>query len=204
MSDQNEFLTDFSVNFFTDFSKSFSGNDISAYKPYEPTEQKFIDPSSYKMPDDTDEIIRKEWDKIPSEPEAKEPSFEDEYKKFIKSDKFKKLHNDLQNMERMNEDWNKKYKNKEEEEIIKQHKAKYKEFIDEYEEERKNSTIEYIPSSISKYPRVDTAFDLLYRGIDRNTEEIAKSIGCVIRGQTLYPIDWSKEEVEELNRRLKR
>ena len=182
----NEFSTSFSTNFFTDFSSEFSG---------------FI-PSNIELPSVTEDVSIP--DIKPSEPEAKEPTFDDEYKDFIKSDKFKKLHNDLQNMSRMNEDWTKKYRNKEEEKIIKQHKAKYKEFIDEYEEERKNSTIEYVPSSISNYPRVDTAFDLLYRGIDRNTEEIAKSIGCVIKGQTLYPIDWSREEVEELNRRLKR
>ena len=163
--EDNEFSTPFSTNFFTDFSSEFSG---------------FI-PSNIELPSVTEDVSIP--DIKPSEPEAKEPSFEDEYNEFI--------------------NWNKKYKNKEER-IIKQHKAKYKEFIDEYEEERKNSTIEYIPSSISNYPRVDTAFDLLYRGIDRNTEEIAKSIGCVIRGQTLYPIDWSREEVEELNRRLKR
>lgn len=175
--EDTEFSTPFSTNFFTDFSSEFSG---------------FM-PSNIELPSVTEDVSIP--DIKPSEPEDKKPTFEDDYKDFIKSETFKKLHN---------EDWNKKYRNKEEEKIIKQHKAKYKEFIDEYEEERKNSTIEYIPSGISNYPRVDTAFDLLYRGIDRNTEEIAKSIGCVIKGQTLYPIDWSKEEVEELNRRLKR
>lgn len=175
--EDNEFSTPFSTDFFTDFSSEFSG---------------FM-PSNIELPSVTEDVSIP--DITPSEPVDEKSNFEDEYKEFIKSDRFKKLHN---------EDWNKKYRNKEEEEIIKQHKAKYKEFIDEYEEERKNSTIEYIPSNISNYPRVDTAFDLLYRGIDRNTEEIAKSIGCIIKGQTLYPIDWSKEEVEELNRRLKR
>lgn len=184
--EDNEFSTPFSTNFFTDFSSEFSG---------------FM-PSNIELPSVTEDVSIP--DITQSEPVDEKSNFENEYKEFIKSDRFKKLHNELQNMSKMNEAWNKIYRNKEEEEIIKQHKTKYKEFIDEYEEERKNSTIEYIPSSISNYPRVDTAFDLLYRGIDRNTEEIAKSIGCVIKGQTLYPIDWSKEEVEELNRRLKR
>lgn len=183
--EDTEFSTPFSTNFFTDFSSEFSG----------------FEPSSLELTPVTDNVTVPDITQ-PQVIDEKE-KFEKSYQDFIKSEKLKKINRDLQNMERMNEDWNKKYKSKEEERIIKQHKAKYKEYIDEYNQERENSTIEFVPSNISNYPRVDAAFDLLYRGIDRNTEEIAKSIGCIIKGQTLYPIDWTKEEVEELNRRLK-
>lgn len=87
----------------------------------------------------------------------------------------------------------------EEKAIIKKHKEKYKEYIDEYLAQKKSAVIE----PISLYHRVDRAIDLLHSPITSETKQIANEIGCVIKNQTLYPVNWCKEEIDELNRRLR-
>ena len=75
-------------------------------------------------------------------------------------------------------------------------------YIDEYIAQKNSASIE-CNLSISRFPRVDTAYELLHMPISPKTEKLANEIGCVIRNQTLYPVNWTKEEVDELNRRMR-
>lgn len=178
--DNTEFSTSFSTNFFTEFSSEFSG----------------FTPSNVELTPVTGDVSIP--DITPSEPIDKKSSFDKDYEDFIKNDRFKKINDDLRNMERMNEEWHSKNK---EEEIIKQHKAKYKEYIDEFVAQKNSASIE-CDLSFSRFPRVDRAFDLLHRPLTAKSEQLANEIGCVIKHQTLYPVNWTKEEIDELNRRL--
>lgn len=180
--DNTEFSTPFSTNFFTEFSSEFSG----------------FTPSNVELTPVTGDVSIP--DITPSEPIDEKSSFDDYYQDFINSDRLKKINDEYQNMGRKLEEWHNK--NKEEEEIIKQHKAKYKEYIDEYIAQKNSASIE-CNLSISRFPRVDTAYELLHMPISPKTEKLANEIGCVIRNQTLYPVNWTKEEVDELNRRMR-
>lgn len=86
-------------------------------------------------------------------------------------------------------------------EIIEKHKTKYKEYIDEYIAQKNSATIE-CDLSISRFSRVDRAYELLHMPISPQTERFANEIGCVIKNRTLYPVNWTKEEIDELNRRM--
>ena len=191
--DNTEFSTPFSTNFFTEFSSEFSG----------------FTPSNVELTPVTGDVSIP--DITPSEPMDEKSSFDKDYEDFIKSDKLKQINDEYKNMGRKLEEWHNKnkekeeeiwHKNKEEEEIIKQHKAKYKEYIDEYIAQKNSASIE-CNLSISRFPRVDTAFDLLHMPLTAKSEQLANEIGCVIRNQTLYPVNWTKEEVDELNRRMR-
>ena len=180
--DNTEFSTSFSTNFFTEFSSEFSG----------------FTPSNIELTPVTGDVSIP--DITPSEPIDEKSSFDED---FITSDKLKKINDDLKNMGRMLDEWHNKNKEKEEEEeIIKQHKAKYKEYIDEYVAQKNSAEFE-CALSFSRFPRVDRAFDLLHMPLNAKSEQLANEIGCVIKNQTLYPVNWTKEEINELNRRMK-
>lgn len=180
--DTTEFSTSFSTNFFTEFSSEFSG----------------FTPSNVELTPVTGDVSIP--DITPSESIDEKSSFDKDYEDFIKSDRLKQINDEYKNMGRKLEEWHNK--NKEEEEIIKQHKAKYKEYIDEYIAQKNSASIE-CDLSISRFSRVDRAFDLLHMPLTAKSEQLANEIGCVIRHQTLYPVNWIKEEIDELNRRMK-
>ena len=180
--DNTEFSTSFSTNFFTEFSSEFSG----------------FTPSNVELTPVTGDVSIP--DITPSEPIDEKSSFDNDYQEFITSDRLKQINDTYKKMGRELDEWHSK--NKEEDEIIKQHKAKYKEYIDEYIAQKNSASIE-CDLSFSRFPRVDRAFDLLHRPLTAQSEQVANEIGCVIKHQTLYPVNWTKEEVAELNRRLK-
>lgn len=188
MSEQNDFLTDFSTNFFTNFSQEFSGADMSAYTP--PT----LTSEEEKV------ILDKEWSKVPpvselfkeeTEPQKKENTFNEEYKEFLENLNTSQKRKDIEEQKR----------------IIAEHKKKYKKYLDEdkpYNDITPLSINEPEISPYSTYPRVDMALELIYSQINAESRRKAESIGCCISGKSLIPVSWSKAEIAELNRRLKR
>lgn len=188
MSEQNDFLTDFSTNFFTNFSQEFSGADMSAYTP--PT----------LTPEEEEAILNKEWSKVPpvselfkeeTEPQKKENTLNEEYKEFLKNLNTSQKRKDIEEQKR----------------IIAEHKKKYKKYLDEdksYNDITPLSINEPEISPFSTYPRVDMALELIHSQINAESRRKAESIGCCISGKSLIPVSWSKAEIAELNRRLKR
>lgn len=189
MSEQNDFLTDFSTNFFTNFSQEFSGADMSAYTP--PT----------LTPEEEEAILNKEWSKVPpvselfkeeAEPQKKEvDTLKEEYKEFLENLNTRQTRKDIEEQKR----------------IIAEHKKKYKKYLDEdkpYNDITPLSIDEPVISSYSTYPRVDMALELIHSQINAESRRKAESIGCCISGKSLIPVSWSKAEIAELNRRLKR
>lgn len=189
MSEQNDFLTDFSTNFFTNFSQEFSGADMSAYTP--PT----------LTPEEEEAILNKEWSKVPpvselfkeeTEPPKKEvDTLKEEYKEFLENLNTSQKRKDIEEQKR----------------IIAEHKKKYKKYLDEdkpYNDITPLSINEPEISPYSTYPRVDMALELIYSQINAESRRKAESIGCCISGKSLIPVSWSKAEIAELNRRLKR
>lgn len=188
MSEQNDFLTDFSTNFFTNFSQEFSGADMSAYTP--PT----------LTPEEEEAIINKEWSKVPpvselfkeeTELEKKENTLCEEYKEFLENLNISQKRKDIVEQKR----------------IIAEHKKKYKKYLDEdkpYNDIMPLSINEPEISPYSTYPRVDMALELIHSQINAESRRKAESIGCCISGKSLIPVSWSKAEIAELNRRLKR
>lgn len=189
MSEQNDFLTDFSTNFFTNFSQEFSGADMSAYTP--PT----------LTPEEEEAILNKEWSKVPpvselfkeeTEPQKKEvDTLKEEYKEFLENLNTSQKRKDIEEQKR----------------IIAEHKKKYKKYLDEdkpYNDITPLSINEPEISPYSTYPRVDMALELIYSQINAESRRKAESIGCCISGKSLIPVSWSKAEIAELNRRLKR
>lgn len=189
MSEQNDFLTDFSTNFFTNFSQEFSGADISAYTP--PT----------LTPEEEEAILNKEWSKVPpvselfkeeTEPQKKEAdTLKEEYKEFLENLNTRQTRKDIEEQKR----------------VIAEHKKKYKKYLDEdkpYNDIMPLSINEPEISPYSTYPRVDMALELIHSQINAESRRKAESIGCCISGKSLIPVSWSKAEIAELNRRLKR
>jgi len=201
MSEQNDFLTDFSTNFFTNFSQEFSGADMSAYTP--PT----------LTPEEEEAIINKEWAKVPpvselfkeetepqkkedalkeeTEPQKKEDTLKEEYKEFLENLNTRQTRKDIEEQKR----------------VIAEHKKKYKKYLDEdkpYNDITPLSINEPEISPFSTYPRVDMALELIHSQINAESRRKAESIGCCISGKSLIPVSWSKAEIAELNRRLKR
>lgn len=189
MSEQNDFLTDFSTNFFTNFSQEFSGADMSAYTP--PT----------LTPEEEEALLNKEWSKVPpvselfkeeTEPQKKETdTLKEEYDEFLKNLNTSQNRKDIEEQKR----------------VIAEHKKKYKKYLDEdkpYNDITPLSINEPEVSPFSTYPRVDMALELIYSQINAESRRKAESIGCCISGKTLIPVSWSKAEIAELNRRLKR
>ena len=162
----------------TEFSTPFSTNFFTEFS----SEFSGFKPSNVEITPVTGDVSIP--DITPSKPIDEKSNFAKDYEDFITS--LDERHN----------------KNKEEEEIIRQHKAKYKEYIDEYVAQ-KNSTEFECALSFSRFPRVDRAFDLLHMPLNAKSEQLANEIGCVIKNQTLYPVNWTKEEINELNRRMK-
>lgn len=187
MTEQNDFLTDFSTNFFTSFSQEFSGADMSAYTP--PT----------LTPEEEEALINKEWSKVPpiselfkeeTEPQ-KEDTLNEEYKEFLENLNTSQKRKDIEDQKR----------------VIAEHKKKYKKYLDEdkpYNDITPLSIDEPEVSLYSSYPRVDMALELLHSQIDAKARRKAESIGCCISGKSLIPVSWSKAEIAELNRRLKK
>lgn len=189
MSEQNDFLTDFSTNFFTNFSQEFSGADMSAYTP--PT----------LTPEEEEAIFNKEWSKVPpvselfkeeTEPQEKEvDTLKEEYDEFLENLNTRQKRKDIEEQKR----------------VIAEHKKKYKKYLDEdkpYNDITPLSIDEPIISSYATYPRVDMALELIHSQINAESRRKAESIGCCISGKSLIPVSWSKAEIAELNRRLKR
>lgn len=189
MSEQNDFLTDFSTNFFTNFSQEFSGADMSAYTP--PT----------LTPEEEEAILNKEWSKVPpvselfkeeTEPQKKEAdTLKEEYKEFLENLNTRQTRKDIEEQKR----------------VIAEHKKKYKKYLDEdkpYNDITPLSINEPEISPYSTYPRVDMALELIHSQINAESRRKAESIGCCISGKSLIPVSWSKAEIAELNRRLKR
>lgn len=188
MSEQNDFLTDFSTNFFTNFSQEFSGADMSAYTP--PT----------LTPEEEEAILNKEWSKVPpvselfkeeTEPQKKENTLNEEYKEFLENLNTRQTRKDIEEQKR----------------VIAEHKKKYKKYLDEdkpYNDIMPLSINEPEISPYSTYPRVDMALELIHSQINAESRRKAESIGCCISGKSLIPVSWSKAEIAELNRRLKR
>lgn len=189
MSEQNDFLTDFSTNFFTNFSQEFSGADMSAYTP--PT----------LTPEEEEAILNKEWSKVPpvselfkeeTEPPKKEAdTLKEEYKEFLENLNTRQTRKDIEEQKR----------------VIAEHKKKYKKYLDEdkpYNDITPLSINEPEISPYSTYPRVDMALELIHSQINAESRRKAESIGCCISGKSLIPVSWSKAEIAELNRRLKR
>lgn len=189
MSEQNDFLTDFSTNFFTNFSQEFSGADMSAYTP--PT----------LTPEEEEAILNKEWSKVPpvselfkeeTEPQKKEvDTLKEEYKEFLENLNTRQTRKDIEEQKR----------------VIAEHKKKYKKYLDEdkpYNDITPLSINEPEISPYSTYPRVDMALELIHSQINAESRRKAESIGCCISGKSLIPVSWSKAEIAELNRRLKR
>mgnify|MGYP005612057789 CR=1 FL=1 len=188
MSEQNDFLTDFSTNFFTNFSQEFSDADMSAYTP--PT----------LTPEEEEAIINKEWSKVPpvselfkeeTEPQKKENTLNKEYNEFLENLNTRQKCKEIEEQKR----------------IIAEHKKKYKKYLDEdkpYNDIMPLSINEPEISPYSTYPRVDMALELIYSQINAESRHKAESIGCCISGKSLIPVSWSKAEIAELNRRLKR
>lgn len=188
MSEQNDFLTVFSTNFFTNFSQEFSGVDMSAYTPLTLT------------PKEEEAILNKEWSKVPpvselfkeeTEPLKKENTLNEEYNEFLENLNTSQKRKDIAEQKR----------------IIAEHKKKYKKYLDEdkpYNDITPLSINEPEISPYSTYPRVDMALELIYSQINAESRHKAESIGCCISGKSLIPVSWSKAEIAELNRRLKR
>ena len=189
MSEQNDFLTDFSTNFFTNFSQEFNGADMSAYTP--PT----------LTPEEEEALINKEWSKVPpvselfkeeTEPQKKETdTLKEEYDEFLENLNNSQKRKDIEEQKR----------------VIAEHKKKYKKYLDEdkpYNDIMPLSINEPEVSPYSTYPRVDMALELIHSQINAESRRKAESIGCTISGKSLIPVSWSKAEIAELNRRLKR
>ena len=189
MSEQNDFLTDFSTNFFTNFSQEFSGADMSAYTP--PT----------LTPEEEEALLNKEWSKVPpvselfkeeTEPQKKETdTLKEEYDEFLENLNNSQKRKDIEEQKR----------------VIAEHRKKYKKYLDEdkpYTDITPLSINEPEISSCFTYPRVDMALELIHSQINAESRRKAESIGCTISGKSLIPVSWSKAEIAELNRRLKR
>lgn len=176
--EDNEFATSFSTDFFTDFSSEFTGYKPAEIKPMEDITLPEVVP---EMKSEEQHIKTEKMDKLV-----------DDYKEFVKE-----LQKPLYESKQA----------KEERDIINKHRQKYKKYDEDNERSKKATSLTPldIPESVIppiKYPRVERALNLLHRGINNQTRMEAKEIGCSIKGDTLYPIEWTNEEIDELNRRL--
>ena len=138
--EDKEFNTEFSTNFFTEFSTSFDN-------------VKFDDVS---------------FDKVDTEPFIVEPTEFAETKKPesepVKIDEEEKIVADAwNNCKSITEQ-------EEEQKILRQHREKYKEFIDEFKRQKEQCEITIEPTITEPYPRVATAMDLLYSTITPETK----------------------------------
>lgn len=202
--EDKEFNTEFSTNFFTDFSTSFDNikfDDVSFDKV--DTEPFIVKPTEFaetKKPES--EPVKMEelsW----TECKAREAEYE--RRKALR--KQKKRNGSDEEEKIVTDAWNncKSITEQEEEQkILRQHREKYKEFIDEFKQQKEQCEITIEPTITEPYPRVGTAMNLLYSTITPETKYIARTIGCEIIGNTLYPKNWSQDEVNELNRRIKK